>query len=188
MHHSITSNENIFSQDEAFDSITELASFLLNVPVSLVSIIDSKNDRQVFKSQMGLNEPWSSKGETPLSHSFCQHVASRDAMLCVENSRTHDLVKDSLAIPELGVVAYLGTPVRNEFGHAIGAFCVISGEEKNWTDRDKEIVSRLASCVTELIKKDAYIRALSLETKRSHEQSQGMLNHTSKEEPLIAQA
>lgn len=162
MPHTIISNENIFSQDEAFDSITELATFLLDVPVSLVSIIDIEKDRQVFKSQIGLNEPWATMGETPLSHSFCQHVARRDAMLCVENAHLHDLLKDNLAIPELGVVAYLGTPVRNEFGEAIGAFCVISGEEKSWTDRDKEVVSRLASCVTELIKKDAYIRMLSL--------------------------
>lgn len=187
MPNSIISNENIFSQDEAFDSITELATFLLNVPVSLVSIIDIENDRQAFKSQIGLTEPWASKRETPLSHSFCQHVTKRDAMLCVEDARTHDLLKDNLAIPELGVVAYLGTPIRNEFGHAIGAFCVISGEEKQWTIRDKEIVSRLALCVTELIKKDAFIRALTMEKNDKYGQVESLALNT-KSQSMILEA
>jgi hypothetical protein len=58
--------------EEIFDRFTRLASASLQAPVSLVSLVD--RDRQFFKSSIGLQEPWASKRQTPLSHSFCQHV------------------------------------------------------------------------------------------------------------------
>ena len=58
--------------EEAFDRLTRLASKILRAPVSLVSLVDE--DRQFFKSAIGLAEPWASLRQTPLSHSFCQHA------------------------------------------------------------------------------------------------------------------
>lgn len=139
-------------EDVSFDKFTSFASLVLDVPVALVSIIDHRLDRQVFKGQIGLSEPWVERQETPLSHSFCQHVASTDKMFCVEDARINDTVKDNLAIAELGVIAYLGFPVRDNHGNAIGAFCVINGEPRKWTDRDKEVVVRIADCVTDVFK------------------------------------
>ena len=58
----------------AFDSLTRLAIRLFGVPVALISIVQEELDRQFFLSQQGLPEPWESRRQTPLSHSFCQHV------------------------------------------------------------------------------------------------------------------
>src|SRR3954465_9217244 len=67
--------------EEAFDRLTRLASHALNVPVALVSLV--ADDRQFFKSCLGVAEPWASRRGTPLSHSFCQHpVASRALRGC----------------------------------------------------------------------------------------------------------
>ena len=57
--------------EEAFDRLSRLAARFLNAPVALVSLVDA--NRQFFKSCVGLPEPWRSRRETPLSHSFCQH-------------------------------------------------------------------------------------------------------------------
>jgi len=73
---------------------------MLGVPVSLVSIVDFDGDRQFFASAKGLGEPWATKRETPLSHSFCQHVVTQSKPLVIEDARTEKLVKDNLAIPE----------------------------------------------------------------------------------------
>lgn len=139
--------------DEAsFTHLTELASNILKVPVSLVSIIDKQNDRQFFKSIKGLQEPWLSRGETPLSHSFCQHVAHDDAPLIVENAPEFDRVKDNLAIPDLGVIAYLGVPIHDPQGRAIGALCAIDSDPKKWTDEDLKTLEKLALCVDDAIR------------------------------------
>lgn len=138
--------------DEAsFTHLTQLASSILGVPVSLVSIIDKPNDRQFFKSIHGLAEPWLSKGETPLSHSFCQHVAYDNAPLIVENAPDYDRVKDNLAIPDLGVIAYLGVPIHDPHGRAIGALCAIDSRPKKWTDEDLATLEKLALCVDDAI-------------------------------------
>lgn len=139
--------------DEAsFTHLTELASNILKVPVSLVSIIDKQNDRQFFKSIKGLQEPWLSRGETPLSHSFCQHVAHDDAPLIVENAPEYNRVKDNLAIPDLGVIAYLGVPIHDPQGRAIGALCAIDSTPKKWTDEDLVTLEKLALCVDNAIR------------------------------------
>ena len=59
---------------DGFDRLTRLATSLFNTPVALVSIVEFDRDRQFFASEQGLSEPWASKRETPLTHSFCQHV------------------------------------------------------------------------------------------------------------------
>ena len=46
--------------EESFDRLTRLATALLRVPVALVSLVDG--DRQFFKSQQGLPEPWAPAG------------------------------------------------------------------------------------------------------------------------------
>ena len=138
--------------DHDFDNLTLLASEILDAPVSLVSIIDYEQDRQAFKSQTGLSEPLKSKAETPLSHSFCQHVVSKNQPLVVENAREHVLVRDNPAIDELGVVAYLGMPVHTPDGNAIGALCVFDGAPRIWSAADQRRLARIADSVEGLIR------------------------------------
>jgi GAF domain-containing protein len=95
--------------EETFDRFTRLASTILKTPVSLVSLVD--RDRQFFKSSVGLQEPWASQRQTPLSHSFCQHLVDSSEPLLVVDARIHPLLRDNLAVIDLGVVAYLGIPI-----------------------------------------------------------------------------
>jgi hypothetical protein len=55
--------------EEAFDRLTTMAAQLLHAPISTVTLVDS--DRQFWKSQFGVADPWMTKRGTPLSHSFC---------------------------------------------------------------------------------------------------------------------
>ena len=133
------------SFEVAFDRLTKLASKIINAPISLVSIVDA--DRQFFKSHFGLGEPWASKRETPLSHSFCQHVVVSGEPLIVEDAREHPLVKHNLAIRDLNVIGYLGMPLSLSSGEELGSFCVIDDKPRQWTEREIEIVRDLAQAV-----------------------------------------
>ncbi len=137
------------SADAAFDRLTRLAARVLQVPVALVSLVDA--DRQIFKGAVGLGEPWASRRETPLSHSFCQHVVASNEPLIIEDARNHPLVRDNLAIPDLGAVAYAGVPLVTADGHVLGSFCAIDHEPRIWTESDLATIQDLtAAALTEI--------------------------------------
>jgi PAS domain S-box-containing protein len=131
--------------EERYDRITRLVRHLLDVPVALVSLVDDR--RQFFKSQQGLAEPWAARRGTPLSHSFCQHVVATGAVLAVEDAREHPLVRENGAVRDIGVVAYLGAPVRAPNGEPLGSLCAIDTEPRAWTAEDEAALRDLAASV-----------------------------------------
>jgi GAF domain-containing protein len=131
--------------EEQFDRLARLAAKAVNAPVALVSAID--RDRQFFKSCLGLPEPWASQRETPLSHSFCQHVVAAREPVIVSDARTDERLLDNLAIRDLGVIAYLGVPLITREGHAIGTLCVIDHEPRIWKRDEISLIKDVASAV-----------------------------------------
>ncbi len=131
--------------EEAFDRLTRLAARFVNAPVALVSLVDA--NRQFFKSCVGLPEPWNSRRETPLSHSFCQHNRVAGHPLIIEDARTHHLLKDNLAIVDLNVIAYLGIPLVTSDGYVLGSFCVIDSKPRGWGAEDVSVIQDLAAAV-----------------------------------------
>jgi len=132
--------------EEDFDRYTRLATDLLGVPVSLVSLVDA--DRQFFKSQAGLTGEFAEAGQTPLSHSFCQYPVSSKRPLIVSDAREDPLVANNLAIRDLGVLAYAGIPLVLSDGHGVGAFCAIDDKPRDWSEREIRILGDLATAVT----------------------------------------
>ena len=135
--------------DEALDIITRLAARLLGTPVALVSLVD--DNRQFFKSQIGLPEPWSLRRQTPLSHSFCQWVVSSDQEVVVADARQHDVLRINGAVDDLGVVAYAGVPLSTMTGETIGSFCAIDSNARTWTSEELATLRDLGQLV------DAYL-------------------------------
>ncbi len=125
-----------------FDRLTALAAKLFETNTALLSLVDV--DRQYFKSQCGLPEPFSQTLQTPLSHSFCKHVVETQEKLIVGDARTHPLVATNPAVTDLGVIAYLGIPICSRTGEVLGSFCVLDTKPRNWSDFDAGILSDLA--------------------------------------------
>ena len=124
--------------EAAFDRVTRLVTEVLNVPVALFTLVT--DDRQVFKSAVGVGEV----RETPMSHSFCQHVVQDGAPLEVVDARKHPKVRDNPSIAELGVIAYLGVPLTRADGTRLGALCAIDHQPRQWTGRDHGVLEDLA--------------------------------------------
>ena len=128
--------------EEAFDRLTRLVCRTLGAPVALVTLVEA--DRQFFKSVVGLPQPWALLRETSLLHSFCQHVVATGAPLLVQDARGHPLVADNLAVPDLGVLAYLGMPLATSDGHVLGSLCAIDTVPRGWTPGDAAALRDLA--------------------------------------------
>ncbi|MFI7576364.1 SpoIIE family protein phosphatase [Micromonospora sp. NPDC049497] len=135
--------------DEAFDRFARLVGDLLDVPVALVSLVDS--ERQFFPGEVGLPQPWAERRETPLSHSFCQHVIDIAAPMVIPDARLHPRVRTNLAIPDLGVVAYAGMPLTDLDGRVLGSLCAIDSKPRAWTrDQLRTLSDLAAACSSEL--------------------------------------
>jgi diguanylate cyclase (GGDEF)-like protein/PAS domain S-box-containing protein len=145
--------------EAAFDRLVRLAASLLRVPVAAISLVDA--DRQFIKSAVGLGEPWASLRETPLTHSFCQYVVAERVPLVVANALEHPILKTSVGATELGVVAYAGVPLITPDRHALGAFCVVDGKVRDWTDDEIAIMKDLAASVMTEIELRRAVRELA---------------------------
>ena len=147
--------------EEVFDRATALASRVLGAPVALLSLVDS--NRQFFKSSTGRDT--AKMRETPLTHSFCQHVVTSDDALRVNDARTDIRLRDNLAIEADGTVAYLGVPVHDPDGVPLGSLCVSACEPREWKDAELETLRDIVAGVeSELRARDALRR---VETERA---------------------
>jgi len=135
--------------EAVFDRLTALAHRLLEVPLTMVTLVDV--DRQIIKSCMGLAEPWATTRESSLSYSFCKYAVARAQPFLVEDARTDPRLRDSPAVTQLGMVSYAGVPLVNAQGQALGAFCVCDSRPRRWTDDEVAIVAEMArSALTEI--------------------------------------
>lgn len=128
--------------DAAFDRVTRLVARLLNTPTALLSLVDK--DRQFFKSQVGLHDPWATARQTPLTHSFCQWVVAGREPVSVDDAREHRVLRHNDAIRDMGVIAYSGVPVSSVQGETLGSLCAIDARPRAWSDADLATLADLA--------------------------------------------
>jgi GAF domain-containing protein len=131
------------SQPE-LDEISRMVSWLLDVPVATVSLVD--DHRQFFAGACGLAGTTLADRQTPLSTSFCQHAVSAGRPLIVRDAREVPLLRDNPAIEERGVIAYAGIPLIDASDNVLGVLCAIDHEPRDWSDDDIATLRRLARC------------------------------------------
>lgn len=126
-----------------FDRVTRLVCKLVGTQTALLSLVS--DDRQFFKSACGFSGPAADARETPLSHSFCKYVVSTGRPFAVTDASKIAELSDHGAVVDLGVISYLGVPIRAPDGLVLGSLCALSGDAKSWTDDDLATMQDLAA-------------------------------------------
>lgn len=132
--------------EEMFDEITQLASILCETPISLVSLLDAH--RQYFKSNRGLTVR-----ETPIEMAFCKYAIEEGTGLYeVNDTQESELfVSNPLVTGEPFIRYYLGAPVFDNTGTALGTLCVIDTIPRSLSENQKECLLFLSKQVTRLL-------------------------------------
>jgi serine/threonine protein kinase len=127
--------------DGAFDRITGLAARLFNVPIAIVSIVDS--DRIWFKSHHGLDAT-----EIGRDAGLCASAIMYDQPWVVEDA-THDVraMANPLVAAEAGIQFYAGVQLRTSDGHNLGTLCVLDFEPRTITAEETKNLEDLAALV-----------------------------------------
>jgi PAS domain S-box-containing protein len=131
--------------ERAYDDITEIASFICDTPIALISLVDEK--RQWFKSEHGLGAR-----ETPRSESFCAHTIPTAEMLIVEDASLDVRFRENpLVLGDPSIRFYAGAPIIERDGHVLGTVCVIDSKPRVLNARQISALEALARQVTMLL-------------------------------------
>lgn len=127
--------------EERFDRVTRLAQRLFNVPIALVSLVDS--DRQWFKSRIGLNAD-----ETPRSISFCGHtILSDEGLVITDTMRDRRFTDNPLVTADPHIRFYAGMPLHFLDGSRLGTLCIIDTRPRTFSAEDRATLRDLAELV-----------------------------------------
>ncbi len=127
--------------DGSFDRITELAAAIFNVPIAIISLVDT--DRIWFKSHFGL-----SINQLDRDPGLCASAILSDEAYVIENA-----IEDvrSLANPlvagEFGLRFYAATPLQTEDHYNLGTLCIIDKMPRTFNAEQKEILKKLGRVV-----------------------------------------
>ncbi|MEN5085928.1 PAS domain S-box protein [Sphingobacterium faecium] len=131
--------------EEDFDRITKIASLVCGVPISLISLIDE--DRQWFKSRVGLDV-----AQTSRSLAFCQYaIKDRNFMEVPDAQQDERFKNNELVTSDPYIRYYLGFPLVDPDGFALGTLCVIDTIPKDLSSDQKQVLSLLRDEVVSLI-------------------------------------
>lgn len=132
--------------EEEFDRIVKVASFICGTPISLISLVDT--DRQWFKSKIGLDIE-----ETPRNVSFCSHAIQQDGIMEVQDATKDIRFKDNpLVTGDPNIRFYAGTPLITETGLKLGTLCVIDKVPKILSQEQKDCLESLSMQIMDQIK------------------------------------
>ncbi|WP_156883566.1 GAF domain-containing protein [Salipiger mucosus] len=148
--------------DAVFDNIVDLVHQTVLAPIALVSVIDDKNERQVFKASRGLCREHPEVCSTPLSLSLCNEVRLRSGPLVIPDLSRDPEFRDHPARHEMGVSAYLGAPLKGPADDMIGAVCAIDTTPRIWSERDRKCIEKLADLGSQQVLLRAALQTLKL--------------------------
>ncbi len=165
-------------REEAFDDLARLAAYLCRAPISAISL--TEDTREWFKSALGIEA-----SETPIDQAFSAHaILNPDHPLIVPDAREDDRFRDNaLVVGAPGVRFYVGIPLVDASGFALGAISVIDVVPRELQDVEVAMLQALARQTVaqiQLRKANASMRrqATALETVRE-EALRAMRSHGS---------
>lgn len=125
--------------DGNFDRLVSLAAKIFNMPICIISLVDS--DRIWFKSHHGLDV--NQIGKAP---GLCASAILSDEVYIVENAiddpRT---LSNPLVTTDFGLRFYAAAPLKTLDGFNLGTFCVIDKKQRYITEAQKAILQEFAS-------------------------------------------
>ena len=127
--------------EESFDRLTRLATRLLEVPATFVSLVDAGRD--FYKSTIGFGEPLASARQLQ-GRTFCHYALLSQGPLLLDDVCALPGFADVPTVQTLGVRAYAGVPLVTPEGLVLGSFCAVDMQPRHWTARDVEVLTELA--------------------------------------------
>ena len=116
------------------DNLTDL----LNVPTALIMRVNPPTI-EVFRASDTAHNPYKVGDSEELTGLYCETVILNDNYLLVENALKDEDWKENPDI-ELGMISYLGYPIKWPDGDIFGTLCVLDKKENHYNQKSKDIL------------------------------------------------
>ena len=127
--------------EQDFDDLAQLAAAICEVPVALVSLVDT--DRQWFKARVGIDD-----AEMPLSQSICAHVIRANDFTEIPDTTADPRTADNPVVTGPDHIRfYAGALLKTSQGVSLGTLCVLDRVPRKLTDLQKQTLEVLADQV-----------------------------------------
>jgi len=133
--------------EQSFDNIGKLATQIFNLPVAMISFIDTEN---VFlKTAIGIDVG----KNIPRSNSLCSITLLKNEVTIFENipAIDHCFPTDGPSAADYGFKFYAGAPLVTRNGLSIGVICIMGMEIRAFSKKEEEILKNLAVIVMDEI-------------------------------------
>jgi GAF domain-containing protein len=158
--------------EERFDRITKLATVLFNIPISTVTLVDSR--REWYKSCQGLP---AKEGERAIS--FCGYTVLEDTPLIIPDAKADPrFAGNPMVIGSPFIRFYAGIPLKSADGKRVGAFCIKDHNPREFPPEKVELLKALANWAE--LELNAHELSLALTARRQAEQANTELDETLK--------
>jgi len=133
--------------DKELDDIVQIAAFMMDMPISLVSIADE--NRQWFKAKLGVLVS-EVAGEDALFSHVIDNV--KNELLIVDDPQKDIRFKDSPLVKENpNMRFYVGAPLLADTGDVLGTLCLIDNKWRTISENHKKALRLLADKVMDIL-------------------------------------
>ncbi|MFF4349390.1 GAF domain-containing protein [Streptomyces sp. NPDC001530] len=153
--------------EPAFDAFANRLAEVAAVPYAMVNFIDE--NRQFFAglhtpdgSGASILPPAADTGDGTVpeggrymarDYGFCPYVVVRRRALVLEDVCDYPRFAGNPVVDEIGVRSYLGAPLIDHTGIALGTICVVDVEPRPWGKAGLETIKTLAAELVERIER-----------------------------------
>lgn len=131
--------------DGSFNKMAELAAKIFNVPIAIISLVDT--DRIWFKSHFGLDI-----NQIDREPGLCASAILADDIYLIEDARNDPrCLSNPLVTSEFGLQFYAAAPLTTKDGHNLGTFCIIDKRQRHINSDQQEMLKQMASIIVDEI-------------------------------------
>ena len=155
-------------EEAEYDAYTKLAAEICDTPISCITFIDQ--NRQWFKSHYGLDIH-----ETTRDLAFCAHaILEPNKVFSINDAKNHNDFKDHPFVTDQpNVGSYIGVPLVNPEGFALGTLCVIDTKARQIPEEKVESLKLLAKQLVNLLE----LRRKNIILEQKHQERIEEVNH-----------
>ncbi len=155
--------------EPAFDAFADRLAEVTGAPYAMVNFIDE--NRQFFaglhvpggRQNPGGRHAGIERGARAMAathgvnrymardHGYCPHVVVRRKALVLEDVCDFPRFAGNPVVDEIGIRSYMGAPLIDRTGVALGTVCVVDTEPRRWGRAGLETIKSLAAELTEQI-------------------------------------
>ncbi|MFO8019260.1 MAG: GAF domain-containing sensor histidine kinase [Promethearchaeia archaeon] len=156
-----------------WQTIVNLLAQTSNVPAALI-MKQNPPEIEVFKSSNTPHNPYEAGDTEKLNGLYCERVIGSQEKLLVSNALKDKEWKDNPDI-ELGMISYLGYPIKLPDGEIFGTICILDTKENQYNETTENLMAEFKELIEshlELIEKNEKLKQAQRKQKKAHKRSE----------------